>query len=322
MQRKKILIVGGAGFIGSQVNKMLQGQGFETIIVDNLSTGSREAVQKGKLIVADMGEKEVFNTLFSNEKIDAVMHFAALIDVGESVTNPASYYENNVVKTLTLLNAMREHGVNHFIFSSSAAIFGIPEKIPLSEDHPKNPINPYGRTKLIVEEILNDFSCSYGLRFASLRYFNAAGGDPEGIIKNKKSKQSNLIPVSLKCIKHKTPLTIFGTDYPTKDGTCIRDYIHIYDLGQAHILALKKLFEGSNSAFYNLGNGKGYSVNEVVETVRKVTGAPLDVIIGKRRPGDPPELLADSTLAEKALGWKRQFPDLEAMVKDAWNAIN
>jgi len=322
MQRKKILVAGGAGFIGSQVNQMLHEAGFDTVVLDNLSSGCKEAVIKGNLVVGDMGDGVLLDHLFSTEKIAGVMHFAALIDVGESVREPAKYYENNVVKTVTLLEAMRRHGVSPFIFSSSAAIFGVPEKVPLDEKHPKNPINPYGKTKLMVEEILRDYDAAYGLKFAALRYFNAAGGDPNGVIKNKKMKESNLIPVALKCLREGRAITIFGTDYPTRDGTCVRDYIHIYDLGSAHILALKQLLAGEPSGCYNLGNGKGYTVKEVIGAIERVTGKRLDVIEGERRAGDPPELVADASLAEKNLGWEREYPGLDAMINDAWRALH
>lgn len=321
MKRKKILVTGGAGFIGSHVNKMLYKSGYETVVLDNLQTGTKEAVVQGELIEGDIGDNALLDQIFSQGSIDAVMHFAALINVGESVEKPDIYYENNVVKTLCLLNAMRRHGVMSFVFSSSAAVFGVPKTIPLDESHPANPINPYGKTKLMVEQILQDYDRAYGLRFAALRYFNAAGGDPEGIVKNKAVKQHNLIPMGLKSLLQGSPLTIFGTDYPTKDGTCVRDYIHIDDLGAAHILALKRIIATQKSGYYNLGNGQGYTVREVIESIERVTGLKLTVIEGVRRAGDPEALVADSRLAENELGWKRQFQSLDKIVADAWGAL-
>lgn len=318
MERKKILVAGGAGFIGSVVNIFLQRKGYETVVLDNLSRGSKEAVVKGKLIVGDIGDRSLLQKIFREEKIDAVMHFAAWIDVGESVLEPAKYYENNVVKTLTLLEEMVRARVLSFIFSSSAAIFGIPEKIPVNEEAPKAPINPYGTTKLMVEEILKDFDRAYGLKFSSLRYFNAAGGDPEGEVKNFKLKETNLIPVALRSAKQGQALNIFGTDWETKDGTCIRDYIHIADLAEAHILALEALLKEKKSAFYNLGNGRGFSVREVVAAVERVTGRQLLVVEAERRKGDPERLVADASLAKQALGFIPKRPGLEEIVRDAW----
>jgi len=317
-----ILIVGGAGFIGSHVNEMLYRQGYKTIILDNLSQGNRNAVEHGVFIEGDLSNSNLLDQIFDSYQIDAVMHFAAMKDIGESVSQPLRYYENNVSCSLNLLDAMLRHQVKKIIFSSSAAIFGYPEEIPIAEDHPCLPINPYGRTKLIVENILEDFDRAYGLRYCSLRYFNAAGGDPRGKIKSFKTADSNLIPIILRnVLKPDGVITIFGTDYPTPDGTCIRDYIHIEDLGSAHIAALKRLLVGSPSSCYNLGNGEGFSVRQVIAAVEKVTGRKVKIREGARRPGDPPVLIASSSKASDELNWRPVYSSLELMIEHAWNAM-
>lgn len=322
LDAKKVLVVGGAGFIGSHVNKMLHAQGIETVVYDNLSVGNTKAVINGDFIKGDITDEKSLETLFLKHRFDGVMHFAALIDVGESVLHPAKYYANNVSGTLKLLDAMLRHGVKQLIFSSSAAVYGAPQQQYLDESHSCLPINPYGQTKLMVESILHDYSQAYGLKFCSLRYFNAAGGDPEGKIKNYKKKEHNLIPVILRSLKDQTgPVTIFGTDYPTIDGTCIRDYIHVCDLGTAHIKALELLWEGAEPDIYNLGNGQGFSVRQVIEAAQKVTKMPVKVIEGTRRAGDPPFLVADSKKARRMLRWTPQYPDLETIIAHAWNAL-
>jgi UDP-glucose 4-epimerase len=322
MKDRVILIVGGAGFIGSHVNKMLNKAGYKTVVLDNLSKGRREAVAYGTFIEGDLGNTQTLEALFKKHSVDAVMHFAAFIDVGESVANPLKYYENNVVNTLRLLEAMIKYNVKKFIFSSSAAIFGLPQILPLPEDHPSHPINPYGETKWMVEKILHDFDVAYGLKSCCLRYFNAAGGDPEGEILNYQTGGTNLIPIVLRSLKSDAgSVTIFGTDYPTEDGTCVRDYIHIDDLGEAHIKGLTWLLSNGDSCRFNLGNGRGYSVNEVIQAAEKVTGKTVNVKKGSRRPGDPPLLVADSTLAFKLLNWKPKYPSLESIIGDAWTAL-
>ena len=322
MRKQTILVVGGAGFIGSHVNKQLNLSGYETLVFDNFSTGDRRAVTHGTVIEGDLANCEDLRAVFQDNAIDAVMHFAASIDVGESVIHPEKYYRNNVLNTLNLLNAMREHGVSRLIFSSSAAIFGYPQENPISEDHPKNPMNPYGETKLIVERILRDFDRAYGIKSCSLRYFNAAGGDPEGEIKNYKVAESNLIPVVLRSVKEgKNPVTIFGNDYSTTDGTCIRDYIHIWDLGAAHIAAMERLFSLGVSSCYNLGNGQGFSVAEVIKTVEDVTKKSVKVCQGNRRVGDPPALFADAKKARQELNWNPQYPQIDKMIDHAWKAL-
>lgn len=322
MKGKNILVVGGAGYIGSVVNKMLHEAGCQTIVLDNLSRGNRKAVTKGLFIQGDMANSADLDSLFKHHKIDAVMHFAALIDVGESVENPAKYYHNNVSNTLNLLEAMRRNNVGTFIFSSSAAIFGVPKEAALTESHSYHPINPYGQTKLIVEKILGDFSNAYGMKSCCLRYFNAAGADPDGEIKMYPRKETNLIPIVLRSLKDPNgKITIFGTDYPTKDGTCVRDYIHVADLGAAHLAAMNRLFQGTPSTCYNLGNGQGFTVREVIQAAEKVTGLRVNVVEGARRPGDPPILLADSHKAKQELGWTARYPSLEEMISHAWRAL-
>ena len=323
MRQNCILVTGGAGFIGSQVNKQLHQAGYSTVILDNLSCGNRESVIKGHFIQGDIDDGLLLKKIFRDFPIDIVMHFAAFLDVGESVKSPLKYYENNVAKTLKLLEAMLESNVKKLIFSSSAAIFGYPLEVPLKESHPTQPINPYGSSKLMVEKILQDFDSAYDLKSCSLRYFNAAGGDPDGEIKNYKMQDSNLIPLALRSLKESNrSLTVFGTDYPTQDGTCVRDYIHIYDLAEAHIAAMQHLLAGNPSSQYNLGNGQGFSVREVLNTIEKVTGKSLPIIEGERRPGDAPVLIADASKAHRELQWKPQFPDLPIIVEHAWKALH
>ena len=317
---KCILVVGGAGFIGSHVNEHLYRHGYETVVLDNLSSGNREAVKHGTFILGDVGDSKLLDRIFADYSIDAVMHFAAFIDVGESVKDPIKYYINNVSNTLNLLKMMLLHDVKVFIFSSTAAIFGNPQAEYVTETHPREPINPYGRSKLMVETILKDMNDAYQLKYCCLRYFNAAGGDPKRIIKNYKSKEANLIPIVLRSVIDEKEVTIFGTDYPTMDGTAVRDYIHVMDLAEAHIQAMKRLFEGMPSTNFNLGNGQGYSVNEVITTVRKITGRSVKTIVGSRRAGDPYKLVASSQKALMELNWKPKY-SLEAIIEDAWQAM-
>jgi UDP-glucose 4-epimerase len=319
--QQTVLVAGGAGFIGSYVVKRLNQAGYQTVTLDNLSRGKRQAVCYGQFIEGDIGNIETLNQIFNYYQIDAVMHFAAFIDVGESVENPSKYYFNNVVNTLTLLNSMLKHRIKTFIFSSSAAIFGVPLYEGILEDHPCFPINPYGETKWMVEKILRDFDLAYGLKSCCLRYFNAAGGDPDREIKNYQIQVTNLIPLALRKLEMDQPLTIFGTDYSTPDGTCIRDYIHIADLATAHLVAMEKLLAGASSSYYNLGNGQGYSVREVVQAIEKVTGKKLVTIEGARRPGDPPILLANAHKAAQELGWHPRYTALETMIEHAWKTF-
>ncbi|MCE5318068.1 MAG: UDP-glucose 4-epimerase GalE [Parachlamydia sp.] len=318
-----ILVAGGAGYIGSQINKMLQQAGYQTVVIDNLSRGSRSNVVRGEFAEGDIGDSAFLDRLFAQYSFSAVMHFAALIDVGESIQKPDLYYVNNVSRTLTLLQTMLRHGVTTFIFSSTAAVYGLPLKPTIDEAHPCNPINPYGESKLIVEKMLSDLGQAYGLKFCALRYFNAAGGDPEGEIKNRRAKDSNLIPLALRSLLEPAgKVKIFGTDYPTRDGTCVRDYIHVSDLGRAHITALENLLSGSPSCCYNLGNGEGFTVREVLQTIEKVTGRRLNIEESARRPGDPPVLVANAALAQKALNWRPRYPNLDSMIEHAWLALD
>ena len=323
MNDQNILIVGGAGYIGSHINKMLHKAGYRTVILDNLSNGNKKTVKYGEFIEGDLGDKQLLDRIFKEYPIKAVMHFAAFIDVGESISHPIKYYQNNVTNTLSLLETMIKNACMTFIFSSTAAIFGHPHSLPMTEEHPCHPINPYGETKWMIEKILRSCDTAYGLKSCCLRYFNAAGGDPEGEINNYQKQSTNLIPLLLKNLKSGTgALTVFGSDYPTKDGTCIRDYIHIDDLGTAHIKGLEQLLSGKPSSYYNLGNGNGYTVREVIHAAEKVTGKRAHINEGPRRQGDPPQLIADSKKAYKDLNWKPQYPALETMIQHAWIALD
>ncbi|WP_163328995.1 UDP-glucose 4-epimerase GalE [Desulfurobacterium thermolithotrophum] len=316
----RILVTGGAGYIGSHVGKALGERGYEVLVVDNLSKGHKEAVLYGKLVVADLKDKESLDVIFKEFKPDAVMHFAAFIEVAESVREPLKYYKNNTINTINLLEVMIKNNVNRFIFSSTAAVYGNPEKIPIPETESIKPINPYGQSKAFVEKILHDFDRSYGLRYVSLRYFNAAGADPEGRIGESHDPETHLIPLILKTAKgERESIKIFGTDYPTSDGTCIRDYIHVDDLAEAHILALEYLLNGGSSEVFNCGYGRGFSVREVIDTAKKVTGIDFKVEETERRPGDPAILVADSSKLRKVLDWKPKFDDLEYIIRTAWN---
>jgi UDP-glucose 4-epimerase len=320
--KKNILVTGGAGFVGSHIVKLLAIKGYSPITVDNLSIGSVNAVVAGEFIEGDLADIQALDNIFSSHRIDAVMHFAAFIDIRESMMDPAKYYNNNVCNTYNLLEMMRKHGVKNLIFSSSAGIFGYPHMEKIDENHPVKPISPYGKSKLIVEMMLEDYDSAYGIKSSCLRYFNAAGGDPEGVVKNHKKVESNLIPLILKSLNDKNGcITIYGTDYPTRDGTCVRDYVHVNDLARAHILALEKLWKEKKSTHYNLGNGNGFSIREVIDSVERVTGKKVRVKEGDRRPGDPPILIADSSKAEDDLKWTPEFPKLDTIVLHAWQAI-
>lgn len=322
MNKKKILITGGAGFVGSYVNVLLHRNGFETVVIDNLQSGSADMVVAGELIQQDLRDKKALSSLFSTHQFDAVMHFAASIDAGESVRDPLQYYDNNVYSTICLLQAMQEHNVKKIIFSSTAAVYGEPQAEIITESHPLSPINPYGQSKKICETIIKDAELAYGIQWMALRYFNAAGADPKSQVKNQKLDEHNLIPICLRSLIEKKSITIFGIDYPTKDGTCIRDYIHIHDLGCAHLAALQALFSGKPSSIYNLGNGQGYTVRDVVDAVREVTKSPVEIIEGKRRKGDPVQLIANATKASQELQWKPEYPNLHAIVDHAWRALH
>ena len=315
----KILVVGGAGYIGSHMVKQLALANHEVVTLDNLSCGYKDAVKYGELVIGDLGDRNVLNALFSQHRFDAVMHFAAFIEVGESVLNPAKYYHNNVVNTQVLLDAMVKHNIENFIFSSTAAIFGEPQYTPIDEAHPQQPINPYGRSKLMVEHILDDYDHAYGLKATCLRYFNAAGADPDGELGERHNPESHLLPLILQAASgRRADIKIFGQDYPTEDGTCVRDYVHINDLCSAHSLALTRMQHSGDSARYNLGNGKGFSVQQVIDTAKQVSGKDFNVIIAERRAGDPAVLVADASLARKELGWQPKFNQLETIIETAW----
>lgn len=316
----KVLVVGGAGYIGSHMVWLLGQKGVEAVTLDNLSSGHRDAVLAGEFVHGDIADRNFLDHLFRSRSFDAVMHFASFIEVGESVRDPIRYYQNNLINTLNLLNAMHAHGVGRFIFSSTAAVFGEPEYVPIDERHRRKPINPYGRTKHMVEQALADHDAAYGLKSVCLRYFNAAGAHPDGLLGERHEPETHLIPLVLQVASGRRPhITVFGRDYDTPDGTCIRDYIHVLDLAEAHWLALLQLMDGADSAAYNLGNGNGFSVQEVIETARWVCGHDIAVRDGPRRPGDPARLVADAALASARLGWRPRYPDLDSIMTHAWN---
>jgi len=316
----RVLVAGGAGYIGSHTVKELRKQGFEVVVFDNLSTGRREFVGDAELVVGDLENKSDVMGLFRSREISAVLHFASLIQVGESYVHPHKYYTQNLSSSLNLLEAMLEAGVKRFIFSSSAAVYGIPRSIPITEEHPLDPFNPYGQTKFFVERILQDYDRAYGLKFISLRYFNAAGADPEGRLGECHDPETHLIPnILLALLGKKERLEIFGTDFPTPDGTAVRDYIHVTDLAGAHILALRKLLSEPRSDFINLGANKGYSVRDVVAKAEDITGRKVPIRELPRRKGDVPVLLASKDKAERLLGWRLSFSGLDSILATAWN---
>ncbi|CRX38534.1 UDP-glucose 4-epimerase GalE [Estrella lausannensis] len=318
-----VLITGGAGFIGSYVNRLLTKNGYYCVVLDDLSHGDPRSVIDSPFFKGDISDKELIAKIVTKFNIQSAMHFAAHINVRESVDNPSKYYANNVCKTLALLTHLKDLSVKKIVFSSSAAVYGIPQEERITESHPLAPINPYGESKLICEKILKDFSKAYDFRYISLRYFNAAGGDPEGVIKIHMRDQSNLIPRALSALLDGNgEIPVFGTDWPTKDGSGVRDYIHIHDLASAHMLALAKLQEGCPSAIYNLGNGSGYSVLEVLSSVEKITGKTLNRKFLERREGDPPVLVADATKAKRELQWAPVYLSIDKMVQDAWSALS
>ncbi len=313
-----ILVIGGAGYVGSHTVRRLINDGHTVWVYDNLSRGHRAAVPEGRLIEGELGDRKRLESVMSEKRIDAVMHFAAFALVGESVAQPAMYYQNNVTATLELLEAMRASGVSKIVFSSTTATYGQPSKMPIAETTPQLPINPYGFTKLVVEHALADYARAYGFGVAALRYFNAAGASPDGDIGEDHEPESHLIPIVLQtALGQRERIGIFGDDYKTPDGTCIRDYIHVDDLADAHDRALQLLEPGSNIQV-NLGTGVGQSVKDVVEACRRVTGHPIPTVLEERRPGDPDELVADSSLAQRLLNWKPKYTDIESIVETAW----
>lgn len=314
-----ILVVGGAGYIGSHMVKFLHRAGHDTVTFDNLSNGHADAVLHGTLIEGELSDRRRLDEVFSSYRFDAVMHFASLIQVGESMREPARYYANNLAATLNLLEAMRESGCNNLVFSSSAAVYGKPLTAAVSEDQLPSPINPYGRTKWMAEQMMRDFAAAYGLRYAALRYFNAAGADPEGELGERHDPETHLIPLVLAAsLGRLENIAVLGTDYPTPDGTCLRDYIHVWDLARAHLLAVERLIAHGECLTLNLGNGDGYSVRQVIAVVRRVTGREIPVTESPRRAGDPPVLVADARLAGELLGWRPEYPALEEIIAHAW----
>jgi len=314
-----ILITGGAGYIGSHVNKLLNKKGHKTVVFDNLSRGHRELAKWGKFFEGDLARPEDIRKCFKKYKTDAVMHFAAYAYVGESMSEPGKYYQNNVVNTLNLLDVMRGFGIKRFIFSSTCSTYGDPLRIPITEKHPQNPVNAYGRTKFIVEKMLADYDRAYGIKHVNLRYFNAAGADPEGETGEWHEPETHLIPLALDAAAGKRDhVSIFGCDYKTPDGTCVRDYIHVNDLAEAHILALKLLQKTGKSDSFNLGNGRGFSVREIIETAEKITGRKIKTVPAPRRPGDPAVLIGGSAKAKRILGWKPRLNRIETIIETAW----
>jgi UDP-glucose 4-epimerase len=314
----RILVTGGAGYIGSHTVRALLGRGHDVWVYDSLVYGHRAAVPAERLIVGDLRDADVLDHALLVNRIEAVVHFAAYCYVGESVTDPAKYYSNNVANSLTLFERMRRHGVNKVVFSSTCATYGTPDQVPMTEDTPQRPINPYGRTKLMIEQAMADYAAAYGWGCTALRYFNASGAAADGSIGEDHDPETHLIPLVIQAAMKKRPhIEVFGTDYPTPDGTCIRDYIHVEDLAEAHALALERSTPGQKNA-YNLGTGRGYSVREVIRTVESVTGRSVPVKEGRRREGDPAELVAAAGKAAKELGWKPKYTELEAIVRTAW----
>jgi len=324
-QAQCILVTGGAGYIGSHTVRLLASQGRKVVVLDNLVFGHDQAiVDPGvELVVGDTGDRELVSALFEKHRFDAVVHFAAFAYVGESVTDPLKYYRNNTAEPLALLEVMERYGCKVFVFSSTCATYGVPESLPIRETNPQNPINPYGRSKLMVEWMLDDCDKAWGLRSACLRYFNASGCSEDGLIGEDHDPETHLIPRVLMALTGEIDrIEVFGTDYDTPDGTCIRDYIHVNDLAEAHALALDKLLSGSKSLKCNLGTGVGVSVREIIQAVEEVTGKTVPLTYGPRREGDPPSLVADPSLAAEVLGWKATRLDVREMVESAWKWIN
>ena len=315
----KIIVTGGAGYIGSHACKVLASRGFEPIVVDNLSRGNRWAVKWGPLESSDIADSARLRAVLEQYRPAAIMHFAAYAYVGESVQDPLLYYRNNVCATASLLQTLVDFESLPIVFSSTCATYGVPERTPIAEDHPQRPINPYGFSKLVVERMLADLDVARGLRSISLRYFNAAGADPEREIGEAHDPETHLIPLVLEAARDGKPVSVFGDDYDTSDGTCIRDYVHVLDIAQAHVLALEYLLRGGASCSLNLANARGYSVKDVIASAERVTGKRIQVIRAPRRAGDPAVLIGDSSRAQTHLGWQPARSDLEMQIRDAWN---
>lgn len=314
---KVVLVIGGAGYIGSHTSWLLAQQGFRVVILDALVHQQSVHLPWATFIQGDFGDQQLLKKIFLEYAIDTVMHFAAFIEVGESVIDPAKYYNNNVIKTIQLLDVMREYGVSKLIFSSSCAVYGNPVRLPLDEEHPTNPVSPYGRTKLMIEYALHDYAVAYGLRYVALRYFNAAGGLTEQGLGECHKPESHIIPIMLAAARNNKPFNIFGTDYNTSDGTCVRDYIHVLDIARAHVQASEYLNAGGQSQILNLGTGVGYSVKELVAYAQEVSGTQIQINYGPRRPGDAQTLVADATKVTKLLGWQPQHSDMCEIMRSA-----
>jgi UDP-arabinose 4-epimerase len=318
-ESRTVLVTGGAGYIGAHACKALAGAGYLPVTYDNLVYGHERAVRWGPLERGDILDRARLDEVIGRYRPTAIMHFAAFAYVGESVTDPGKYYRNNVMGSLTLLEAARDHGIGRFVFSSTCATYGMPDRLPIAEDTPQHPINPYGASKLMVERMLADFGAAHGLRSIALRYFNAAGADPDGEIGESHDPETHLVPLVLDAASGRRPhITIFGTDYDTPDGTCIRDYIHVTDLADAHVKALQALEACAPSSAYNLGNGQGYSVREVISAVERVTALAVPCVLGARRPGDPAALISDATRARDELDWQPRLADLDEIIRTAW----
>lgn len=314
-----ILVTGGAGYIGSHTVQLLREQGYDVMVFDSLELGHRQAVEGVKLVQGDLLDKAKLDETLEGYPIDAVVHFAAYASVGDSVANPSSYFRNNINGGLNLVNSMREHGVNKIIFSSSAATYGEPLHTPIEETHPQNPTNPYGETKLMFEKILKWFDVAYGIKSVSLRYFNAAGADPEARIGEDHNPEGHIIPIVLQtALGQRDSIKVFGTDWNTPDGTCVRDYIHVVDLADAHLRALKALEQGMDTTAYNLGNGDGQSVKQIIDAASDVVGRSIPWVSAPRRPGDPARLVASSDKLKKELGWQPKYPDVHTIIQHAW----
>lgn len=314
----KILITGGAGYIGSHTNRMLKERGIETVVLDDLSDGHREAVGE-ELVVGDFGDEALLDKIMSENCFDAVIHFAAFASVPDSVVRPSRYYRNNVTNMQTLLDACVKHNIKYFVFSSSASTFGNPRYIPMDEEHPQDPINPYGMTKLIGERLLKDYEKAYGIRFCAFRYFCAAGDSDDSVIGEAHNPETHLIPVMIKAAINNKPFSVFGDDYDTPDGTGVRDFIHVNDIANAHILGLRYIMENDKSEFFNLGSNKGYSVLEMIKALEKVGNIKVPYVIAPRREGDPPSLVASCDKAQKLLGWNPENSGIEKILEDALN---
>ncbi len=314
-----ILITGGAGYIGSHITRMLRRVGFDVLVLDDLSTGFESALLGSNWIKGSIGDETLLESVFERYSISAVMNFASFIAVGESVTNPSKYYRNNVANTLTLLEVMRRFGVLRYIFSSTAAIFGNPVSVPISENNESAPINPYGHSKHMIEQVLDDFDLAYGLKSVSIRYFNAAGADPAGLLGERHNPETHLIPLVLQVAAgRREKISIYGDNYDTPDGTCLRDYVHVQDICTAHLLSLQHLLEEGGSRRYNLGNGTGFSVREVIKEAQQITRRSIPVRVEPRREGDSAKLIADSRLIIEELGWRPKRSDLATILEDAW----